>query len=68
MQILTDNHWTETWDTYGTVRKRIEGADENVGTIGRPTLSTNLEPWELPETKPPFKEHTRAGPPPPIHM
>jgi hypothetical protein len=24
-------------------------------------MSTDLDPWELPETKPPTKEHTRVG-------
>jgi hypothetical protein len=25
-------------------------------------MSTNLKPWELPETEPPTKEHTQVGP------
>jgi hypothetical protein len=25
-------------------------------------MSTNLDPWEFPETEPPTKEHTWAGP------
>ena len=29
--------------------------------IGRPTVSTNPDPSELSETKPPTKEHTLAG-------
>ena len=35
---------------------------------GRLTVSTNLDPWESPETKPPIKEHRRAGLRPPEHM
>jgi hypothetical protein len=27
---------------------------------GRPTLSINLDPWELSETEPLTKEHTQA--------
>jgi hypothetical protein len=27
----------------------------------RPTESTNLNPWELPETEPPIKEKTWTG-------
>ena len=42
----------------------IESAEWNGNLIGRPTLSTNPDPWELPETKPPTKEHTWAGPRP----
>ena len=45
----------------------IEGAEGDGNPIGRPTVSTNLNPWELPETKPPTKEHTWAGPWPPAH-
>ena len=54
-----------TWwlrDTYGRVRERIEGAEGNGNLIRRPVVLTNLDPWELPETEPPTKEHTWAGP------
>ena len=64
MQILTANHWTEVRDPYGRVRGRIEGAEGDGNPIGRPTVSTNLDPWELPETEPPTKEHTLACPKP----
>ena len=50
MQILTANHWTEVRDPYGRVRGRIEGTEGDGNPIGRPTVSTNLDPWELPET------------------
>jgi hypothetical protein len=36
-------------------------SQEDDNPIGRPAVSTNLEPWELPETKPPTKELTQAG-------
>jgi hypothetical protein len=36
--------------------RRSEGTEERGKLIGRPTVSTNLEPWELPETDPPTKE------------
>ena len=62
MQILTANHWTEVRNPDGNVRGRIEGAEGDGNPIGRTTVSTNLDPWELPETKPPTKEHTWAGP------
>ena len=61
MQILIAKHWTEVRDPYGRVRGRIEGAEGDGNPIGRPTVSTNLDPWELPETEPPTKEHTQAG-------
>ena len=61
MQILTANHCTEIEEPYGRVRGRLEGAERDDNPIGRPTVSTNLDPWELPETEPPTKEHTQAG-------
>ena len=61
MQILTANHWTEVKGPYGRVRGRIEGEEGDGNPIGRPTLSTNLDPQELPETKPPIRDHTWAG-------
>jgi hypothetical protein len=47
---------------------KIEGAERDSTPIGKTTVSTNLNPRELPETKPPPKEHTWAGPPPLAHM
>ena len=58
----------EVGDSYGRLRGRSEGAETVGNPIGRPLVSTNLEPWELPETKPPTKVHTWAGPKPPTHI
>ena len=69
-QQLTDtdadkaNHWTEVRDPYGRGMGRIEADEGDGNPIGRTTVSTNLDPWELQETKLPTKEHTRAGPSP----
>jgi hypothetical protein len=62
MKILIANHWIEVGDQYGRVRGRIEGAEGDCNPIGRRTLSTNLDPLELPKTKPKTKEHTQVGP------
>jgi hypothetical protein len=43
------------------VRVRAEGAEGDCNPIGRTTMSTNMNTWELPETKTPTKEHTGAG-------
>ena len=48
-------------DHYSRVRGRTEGAEGDGNPIGRPTVSTNLEPWELPETEPPTKEHRQPS-------
>ena len=47
-------------DTYGRVGGRIEAHKVNGNPIGRPTESTNLDPWELSESESPTKEHTWA--------
>lgn len=48
-------------DPCGRVRWRIERAKEDGNPTGRPTMSTNLDIWEHPETEPPTKKHTWAG-------
>jgi hypothetical protein len=50
MQISTVNHWTEPGGPYERVRIRIEGAKGDSNPIGRTTVSTNLDPLELPES------------------
>ena len=55
MQILTAKHWADVKGPYGRVKARTEGAEEDGNSIGRTTVSDNS--WELPETKPPVKEH-----------
>jgi hypothetical protein len=57
----TAKHWMEVRDLYGRDGGRTEGAEGNGGPMGRPTVSTNLDPWKLPENKPPTKEHARSG-------
>jgi len=55
MQIYTANYWTEIGDK--RVRGRVERIQGDGNPIGRQTMSANLNPWELSETKPPTKEH-----------
>jgi hypothetical protein len=52
---------TTVKDPYRRARGRIEGTEGGSNPIGRPTASTNLDTRELPETKPPTKNYTRAG-------
>jgi hypothetical protein len=56
---------SQTWNggqgPYGRVRGRIRDTEGDGNNIGRPTVSTNLDSWELPETKSPTKEHTGAA-------
>ena len=47
----------ELRESYGRIEGRIQGPEEDRNS----TESTNLDPWELSETEPPSKEHTRAG-------
>jgi hypothetical protein len=50
MQIPTPNHWTEVRDPYVWIRGRIEEAERESDLIGRPAVSTDADPRELPET------------------
>ena len=67
MRIPTYKHWAEIGNLFGRVRERIEGPQGDGNPTGRLTVSTNLDPWELLETEPSFKEHTWTylSPPPP---
>jgi hypothetical protein len=68
MQIIIANHWTEVADSYGRLRERIEGIEEDGNPIGRSTVSNNSELWELPETNLQTKEYTLAGLRPQAHV
>jgi hypothetical protein len=61
MQILTVRHWPEVRDPNIQVKGRIGGTEEAGNPTGKPIVSTNLDPWELPEIEPPAKECTQAG-------
>jgi hypothetical protein len=58
----------EVRDPYGRVRGRIEDPEGDSNPTRRPTVSTNLDLWELPETEPPTKKNTEAGLRPWTHM
>jgi hypothetical protein len=42
------------------LEERFKGAEGDGNHIGKLTVSTNLDPWELPETMSPTKEHTKV--------
>jgi hypothetical protein len=44
-------------DPYGRVKGRTGGTEGDGNPKGRPTVSTNLDPWGFPEVKTPDKEH-----------
>ena len=58
----------ELRESFRRVGRKIDGPKEDKDSIGRPTISSNLDPWELPETQPPTKEQAQAGPRPPANM
>jgi hypothetical protein len=71
MNTLIAKHWTEVRYQYAIIRGRIKGAEGDSKPIERPIVSTNLDLWELPETKPLTKEytmHTRTSLRLPAHM
>jgi len=52
IQILAANHWTEFGNPHGWIRGRIKEAERESNPLGRPAVSTNPDPRELPETEP----------------
>ena len=50
----TAKHWIEVENSNGG----IEGAGRDGNPSGRPTVSINLELWEIPENKLPTKVYT----------
>jgi hypothetical protein len=68
VQILTFKHWTEAKDSYRRSREKIEGTEGDDNPTGRPTVSSNLDFWALPETDPPNKEHTWIDLSTPAHL
>jgi hypothetical protein len=54
----TAKQWMELRDFDGRVGGRIEGLEGDRNSAGRPTESTNLDLWGLPETELPTTEHT----------
>jgi hypothetical protein len=57
----------ELRESYGRVGRNIEGPEEDTDSTRRPTESTNLESWGLPETESLTKEWAGTGPSPPSH-
>ena len=41
----------ELRESYGRVGRRTEGPKGDRDSTGRPTVSTNLDPWGLPDTE-----------------
>jgi hypothetical protein len=60
MQILIPNQWREAGEPSGWIRKRPEEAEEEGNLIGRPAVSTSLDPRDLSDTEPPIRQHTLA--------
>lgn len=47
---------------------RTEEAEEDSDLIGRSAVSTNPDPWELPDTEPAIRQHTGADLRPLTHI
>lgn len=58
---LIPNHCSEVREPYSWIRRRIEAAEGEGDPIWRPHKSTNLDPWGIPETELPIRQHTGAG-------
>jgi hypothetical protein len=60
MQISTVKLWMDSRTLIEVLWGNSEGPEEDENTIGRPIVSTNLDPWDLSETEP-TKEHIWPG-------
>lgn len=57
MQIVIPNQWTEA-NPCGWIKERLEKAEEEGDPIGRPGVSTILDPQDRSDTEPPARQHT----------
>jgi hypothetical protein len=64
VQILTAKNCNEVRDPKRKVGGRNERSEEDDNHIRGPTVSNNLETWELPKTNTPTKGHTWTNPRP----
>jgi hypothetical protein len=67
-EALPATGWDWCWYSQPTIGLSSRPPMEELGDsnpTGRPIVSTNLNPWKVPGTKPPTKEHTQAGLRPP---
>jgi hypothetical protein len=67
-QIFTPIHWTEVGNPYGWIRGTIKEAEGDGDPKGKPAVSMNSDPFELPETEPPTRQNTWTGSKPPAHI
>ena len=47
------------------LREKLDGAEEESDFVGRPAVSTNLDPYDLSDTVPPTRQHTPTDMRPP---
>jgi hypothetical protein len=48
-------------ESHRKVGRKLEGPEEDRDSTGRPTESTNLKPWWLPETESPTKKQAKLN-------
>jgi hypothetical protein len=67
MQIFRHNQWTEVCDPSGWIREKLKEVEKS-DSIGKPTVSSNLDAWDLSDTKPSIRQHREAGLRPRTHI
>jgi hypothetical protein len=67
-QIFTLNQLAEPGDPCGWIREKLENAEEEGNPIGRPAVSTNMDPWDCSDTEPQTRQHTPADMRSPTHI
>lgn len=66
--MLVANHQIEHREPNGSVRGRTEGAKGEGHPTERTRVLTNPDPWKLPETELPTRQHTQASLRPLTHV
>jgi hypothetical protein len=67
MQIFVPIQLTEAVDLCGSIRERLEEAEEEL-PVGRPAVSINLDPQDLSNTGSPTWQHKPADTRSPTHI
>ena len=66
--MLIPNHMDRRQRPCGSIREKLEEAEEEGNPVRRPAVSTNLDPRGLSDTELPTRQHTLADIRPLTHM
>ena len=68
VQIFTPNQWTEAADPSGSMREKLEEAEEEGNPVWGQAVSFNLDLQDLSDTEPPIRQNIQADMMPQTHI